>query len=177
METISSPATTTEYAVLGLLAFGERSGYDLDRVAARSIEQMGAPSRSQIYKVLPRLERRGWAASREVEQQGRPDKALYRITSEGEEALRTWVETVDEGANTFLLKFFFGWTAAPEAARAQLAAYRRAIESRLAAFEDTERDLAADEPIHSRFALRHGIARARATLAWVDETDRALPSE
>lgn len=163
--------------MLGLLASGERSGYDLARAAARSIEHMGAPSRSQIYKVLPRLERRGWAASREVEQRGRPDKALYRVTPAGEAALRAWVETVEEDQAAFLLKLFFGWAAPPAAARAQLDGYRRLLERRLAAYEETERSLPEDEPVHSRLALRHGIARARATLAWIDDAEGILPRD
>ena len=48
-------AHMAEYAILGLLARGESSGYDLARAADRSIAYMWAPSRSQIYKVLPRL--------------------------------------------------------------------------------------------------------------------------
>jgi hypothetical protein len=58
--------TTTEYAVLALLSYGERSGYDLARAAKRTMGPAWAPSRSQIYKVLPRLV--GWdlAESREV---------------------------------------------------------------------------------------------------------------
>ncbi|HSP71905.1 MAG TPA: PadR family transcriptional regulator [Gaiellaceae bacterium] len=177
METTRQP-TTTELAVLGLLAFGESSGYDLARAAARSIGYMWAPSRSQIYKVLPRLVALGLAVGRPVEQQARPDKELYRITDDGLAALRAWVEQVEEepagGTGVFLLKLFFGWAAAPAAALGQLDAYRRLIERRLAAFEEMERGLPADEPPHSRIALRHGIARARATLAWADETRATL---
>jgi DNA-binding PadR family transcriptional regulator len=40
--------TTTEYAILGLLAGGESSGYDLARTADRTIVYMWSPSRSQI---------------------------------------------------------------------------------------------------------------------------------
>jgi PadR family transcriptional regulator, regulatory protein AphA len=170
--------TTTEHAVLGLLAFGERSGYDLARAASRSIGYMWAPSRSQIYKVLPRLVEWGLATTREVEQQGRPDKALYRLTPAGRQALRSWVEEVEDdpagGNSVFLLKLFFGWTAAPEAAANQLEAYRGLLERRLAEFEALEAGLEDDEPVHSRIALRHGIARARATLEWVEDARRLL---
>jgi PadR family transcriptional regulator, regulatory protein AphA len=170
--------TTTEYAVLGLLAFGEHSGYDLARAASRSIGYMWAPSRSQIYKVLPKLVEWGLARSREVEQRGRPDKALYRLTPVGRDTLRAWVELVEEepeaGNAVFLLKLFFGWTASPDAAIAQLDAYRAFVERRLAEFEDLEAGLDEDEPVHSRIALRHGISRARATLAWADESRSLL---
>ena len=170
--------STTELAVLGLIAFGPSSGYDLSRTAARSIGHMWAPSRSQIYKVLPRLVAAGYARSREVEQHGRPDKAVYRITPAGRAALRGWIEEVEpdahDGTGVFLLKIFFGWNASPAAALAQLDAYRAVLAGRLAEFEQTEAGLARNEPLHSRVALRHGIVRARATLEWADEAERAL---
>jgi DNA-binding PadR family transcriptional regulator len=179
METTSNRPTTTEYGVLGLLASGESSGYDLARAAARSIGYMWAPSRSQIYKVLPRLVAAGYADSREVEQHGRPDKAIYRITPAGLEALRAWVETVEEESpGVFVMKLFFAWTASPEAAREQLARYRSRVERHLAEFEEMERNLpSSDEPVHSLVALRHGILRARATIEWAKEAAELLESE
>jgi DNA-binding PadR family transcriptional regulator len=179
METSSNRPTTTEYGVLGLLASGESSGYDLARAAARSIGYMWAPSRSQIYKVLPRLVAAGYADSREVEQHGRPDKAIYRITPAGLEALRAWVETVEEESpGVFVMKLFFAWTASPEAAREQLARYRSRVERHLAEFEEMERNLpSSDEPVHSHVALRHGILRARATIEWAKEAAALLESE
>jgi DNA-binding PadR family transcriptional regulator len=170
--------TTTEYAVLGLLSDGERSGYDLARVAARTIEYMGVPSRSQIYRVLPRLVRWGLAESREIEQQGRPDKALYRVTDRGMVLLRAWVERVEEdpagGVNVYFLKLLFAAVAPPEAAQGQLEAYRQVVERRLGELEEMERNLASDAPVYDQIALRHGIIRTRATLAWADEAEEAL---
>jgi DNA-binding PadR family transcriptional regulator len=179
METNTNRLTITEYGVLGLLAFGESSGYDLSRAATRSIGYMWAPSRSQIYKVLPRLVAAGYAESREVEQRGRPDKAIYRITPAGLAALRAWVETVEEASpGVFVMKLFFAWAASPAAAREQLALYRRQAERHLAEFEEMERNLSStDEPVHSRVALRHGILRARATLEWAKEARALLESE
>jgi DNA-binding PadR family transcriptional regulator len=173
--------STTECAVLGLLAFGESSGYDLVRAASRSIDYMWAPSRSQIYKVLPRLVAGGLAESREVEQRDRPDKALYRVTEAGLAELRSWIGTEEAdppgGGAVFLMKLFFAWVAEPAAARAQLALYRGSVERHLAEFEEMERGLPGrDEPVHSRIALRHGILRARATLAWADEAASLLDS-
>lgn len=170
--------TTTEYAVLGLLSDGERSGYDLAGLAARTIEDIWVPSRSQIYRVLPRLVRWGLAESREIEQQGRPDKALYRITDHGLDVLRAWVERVVEdpagGVNVFFLKLFFAAVAPPEAAQAQLDAYRQVVERRLRELEDMERNLPADASVYDQIALRHGITRTRATLAWAHEAEAAL---
>ena len=52
-----APLSDTEYAVLGLLTFGERSGYELDKLAGRSIGYFWRPAKSKIYAILPRLEK------------------------------------------------------------------------------------------------------------------------
>jgi DNA-binding PadR family transcriptional regulator len=177
METITK-LTTTEYAVLGLLAFGERSGYDLARAADRSIVFIWTPSRSQIYKVLPRLVAGGLASGRAVEQQRRPDKALYRVTPEGMRVLRAWLDEVDEdpagGSSVFLLKVLFGGFTEREAAAAQLRAYRDYAARRLERYEEIERNPSPDRTIFGLLALQHGIAHARATTEWADRALAAL---
>ncbi len=170
--------TTTEYAVLGLLAGGEASGYDLARAASRSTGYLWAPSRSQIYKVLPRLVALGYATKRDVAQQGRPDKHLYRITPGGQAGLSSWIQEVEDdppdGIGVFLLKLLFAWAAPTEAGARQLDAYRALIARRLAEFEELECGLSPDDPVQARIVLRHGIARARATVDWAEEAQRAL---
>ena len=170
--------TTTEYAILGLLTFGDASGYDLSRFASRSVGYMWAPSRSQTYKVLPRLVDWGLAESREVEQRGRPDKAIYRITDEGQQMLGAWIEDVEGepsgGVGIFALKLLLAGAAAQEATLAQLTAYEGFLTRRLAAYEEMESKLPDDEPVHSRILLRHGIVRSRATLGWAAEARQTL---
>jgi DNA-binding PadR family transcriptional regulator/dienelactone hydrolase len=171
------PLSTTEYAVLGTLAAGEGSGYDLARAAEWSVGAMWAPSKSQIYKVLPRLVDLGCARVREIPQETRPDKAVYSVTRHGRAALRAWVEDVEEdpqgGGPIFLMKVFFGWAAPPGAAELQLDAYEAWLRRRLERYEGMEDRLPDDEPVHSRVALRHALARVEATLAWAAEA-RAL---
>ncbi len=171
METIT--LTATEGALLGMLAQGERSGYELSRRVEGSIGYLWSPSRSQIYRVLPRLVDRGLARSREVEQRGRPDKALYALTPAGRRALRAWLEEVeDEPADrtVYPLKIFFCDFATPQAALAQLAAYRRYLERLLARYREIEAHPADERFTYPRLVLAHGFARVTSTLAWIDET-------
>ena len=178
METNS--LSTTEASVLGLLAFGERSGYDLAQIAENSVAYLWTPSRSQIYKVLPRLVASGLAASREVAQERRPDKSLYSITPSGTKTLRTWLDEVDEepvgGGIVFVLKLFFCDFASEDVALAQLAGYRRWVEQRLASYEALERD-GESEFEYPGYTLQHGLARVRATLVWIDETVAAITAK
>src|SRR5919197_1058019 len=178
MENLSNSLTTTEGAVLGLVAFGEASGYDLARLAASSVAHIWTPSQSQIYKTLPRLAARGLTRTREIEQRGRPDKAVYRITRKGRVALRGWLDEVEDepasGRAVFPLKLFFCDFASPGTARAHLDAYRRYLTRRLEHYERLRggtRPFASDFPGH---VLLHGITRVHATIAWIEQTAAAL---
>jgi DNA-binding PadR family transcriptional regulator len=175
---VESSLTTTEGAVLGLVAFGEASGYDLARLAASSVAHIWTPSQSQIYKTLPRLGARGLTRTREIEQRGRPDKAVYRITRKGRVALRRWLDEVEDqptsGRVVFPLKLFFCDLASPGTAQAQLAAYRRYLLRHLERYEGLRQgDLRFESELPGH-VLRHGIVRVQATLGWIDETASAL---
>jgi DNA-binding PadR family transcriptional regulator len=174
------PVSTTEGAVLGLIAFGERSGYELARLAETSVAYLWTPSRSQIYKVLPRLVVAGLAHVRQVEQDRRPDKALYKLTARGRRVLRAWLEEVEDepasGRVVFPLKVFFCEFASSGAALAQLSAYRAFLVRRLEQYE-RERPAAVARDGYPHHVLLHGLTRVRATLAWVDETAAAIESE
>jgi DNA-binding PadR family transcriptional regulator len=170
--------STTEGAVLGLLARGERSGYELAKLAERSVAYLWTPSRSQIYKVLQRLEAAGFARGREIEQHGRPDKALYTATAKGLGALRGWLDEVEDepagGRVVFALKLFFCDFASPATALAHLAAYRAYLIRRLEAYEALESGLGEKPGGYSEHVLRHGLVRVRVTIQWIDETAAAI---
>jgi DNA-binding PadR family transcriptional regulator len=107
----STRLSTTEFAVLGLLSFGERSGYEMKKAAERGVGYVWTAAKSHIYAVLPRLVEGGYATTRRVTQERRPDKQVYKITRKGERAFKEWLEApiTERGARSpFLLKVFFG---------------------------------------------------------------------
>src|SRR6266496_1874919 len=177
---MESSLSTTEGAVLGLIAFGERSGYELSRLAANSVEHLWTPSQSQIYKTLPRLVARRLARTRRIEQRDRPDKSLYKITPAGQKTLRRWLDDVEEepasGRIVFVLKLFLCDFASAGTDRAQLAAYRRFLRRRLDRYEALREGPRLFSSAYPEHALRHGIQRTQAALAWIDETVAALES-
>lgn len=138
-----STLTATEAAILGLLDGGPLSGYDLRKRIERSVGYFWAPAKTQIYTVLPRLVTAGLATRRDVQQTGRPDKQVYRITRAGREALRAWlnrgpVEPAPD-KNPMLLKLFFGDAADPAALAEQVRERRAAGERLLAELLEIER--------------------------------------
>lgn len=172
--------TTSEYAVLGLLTFGEKSGYDLWCFAERSVGFIWAPAKSQIYKVLPRLERSGLVRSRLVGETRRFDKQLHRLTPAGRAALRRWLTTLDADADpdVQLLKIFFGRHAPPSALAAHVAAYREHSVRTLALYDALDRRLPRDDRNDLPLAvLALGLRRTREAVEWADELLARLDAE
>lgn len=171
---------TTSYAVLGLLSFGERSGYDLKALADYSISNFfWSPARSQIYAELRRLTSLGFVTETEVRQERRPDKRIYRLTTEGQGALSDWLEIPevepDIFKSTFLLKIFLGRSTSTETIVAQVEERRRQIEEKLSQLEETEatlRDRA--ELAFAYITVKSGLAATRAQLKWTEEVVEEL---
>jgi DNA-binding PadR family transcriptional regulator len=171
--------STTELAVLGLLTYGEHSGYEIKKAAEASVGYLWSPAKSHIYTVLPRLVAGGFATARRVAQQRRPDKQVYRITKQGREAFRDWLEKpVEErpGAeSTFLLKLFFGAKMRKQAVVAHVERRRELAEEELAEYREIEQRIRGVEESYFGYStLRWGIAQAEAWIRWADEILREL---
>ncbi len=168
----------SSFAVLGMLTFGEASGYDLVKLAERSLEFFWAPAKSQIYSELRRLVAAGLATEREVEQADRPDKRLYRITPAGERALRRWLEERPEHEpfkSEFLLKLFFGHQMSRERLLALVEGHRRDSQEALERLREIGAQIDGDPRFRSaRLTLEYGIAHFRANVSWCDRALRTL---
>lgn len=168
--------TTTEAVVLGLLAEGERSGYDLLKRAEASVGHMWSPAKSQLYAILPRLVDGGLARRRAVRQRSRPDKQVYRLTPVGRRALTTWLEQPSPRSwDELLLKIFFGRLVPAAVLLQQLDEYREREEARLEEYRTIEQKIADDpKSRHGYLTLRYGLAFARARLRWLDAAVKEL---
>jgi len=130
------PLRATSYAVLGLLSFGqELSGFDMKRWADWSLKFFyWAPSFSQIYGELHKLEELGLVASRlddnkhAQRKRGEREKRVYRITPAGERAVTAWTtEAEPEPAmlkHGIMLRTWLGHTAEPAKLREMVLAHR-----------------------------------------------------
>ena len=166
------PLSTTEFAVLGLLTGGERSGYDLKKAAEAGIGYVWTAAKSQVYAVLPRLVEGGYATAKHVRQERLPDKQLYRITKRGEDAFRAWLEEpVDyySSRSPFLLKVFFGGKMKDGALADHVRRKRAAAVDDLAEYREIEKRIKGSERDYFGYAtLRWGLAQSRAWIRWAD---------
>jgi DNA-binding PadR family transcriptional regulator len=168
----------TEAAVLGLLAYGESSGYDLKRAVDRSVGYFWGPAKSRIYTVLPRLVELGYATRRDVVQRNRPNKQVYRITRAGRAAIREWLSepsgpTPDR--NPLLLKVFFGDQADPETVLEHVRARRAQAEQLKRELDELDRAACeGDDADYPALTRVYGREWAEAMIRWANHVEREL---
>src|SRR5437016_14223203 len=82
--------TAVTRVVLGLLALGPRSGYDIKSTVDRSTRFFWAASYGQIYPELRRLEKEGLIRG-EHAPNGARGRRVYELTDSGRQALTDWL--------------------------------------------------------------------------------------
>jgi len=127
-----------QHAVLALLAGGPSHGYELKSSFEESVgPQWGELNIGHLYQVLERLVRDELVTRRQVSQDDRPDKTVYRLTAAGRRELEQWLSApfVRRGGyrDDFFLKLFaaslLGRDALGEVTRVQREAYLGELKS------------------------------------------------
>ena len=167
-----------EYAVLGYLAVGPKTGYDLKRRFDRSVSGFWPADQSRIYRTLDRLTERGWVSHEIVVQSGRPNRKPYHITNAGREALARWMRECQPGSpsrNGFLVQLFFAGLVSDEEAIRLLEAKRERVLATLASYPQKYRlapEYEHDEPERVDFfhwlTLDSAVEARYSYLKWID---------
>jgi DNA-binding PadR family transcriptional regulator len=134
-----STLSNTAAAVLGMIALGARSGYEIRRAAELSVRFFWALGPPQVYAQLKALEAEGLIAGRD-EARGERPRRHFTLTDEGHQALRSWVtDPAGTGAMELrdpeLLRLFFADVVDHDAARARIGQMRRRSQEALATFD------------------------------------------
>jgi DNA-binding PadR family transcriptional regulator len=102
--------TNTSYLLLGMVALGPMSGYDIKQRADGSTRHFWQISYGQIYPELKELERAGMVEGAEAAR-GSRQRTLHKLTDTGTEALSDWISDSSvkpvELRDEMLLKLFF----------------------------------------------------------------------
>lgn len=175
------PVSDLGGALLGLLARGPGTGYDLTRQMHRPVGYFWSAQHSQIYGELTRLEQDGLIRGRDVEGAGPRQSRRWSITGAGRRALHAFVTTPPPDRPTrsrLAVQAYSLWLADPDAARAMVQQVRRRHVELLAdyAHEDAELGSAAvgDPEFGNAAALRMGVLGAEGMVAWCDWVLEAL---
>jgi len=122
-------------AVLGMIALGAHSGYEIRQAGEISLRFFWALGPPKIYAELGKLEEAGLIEGRDEARGGRARRD-YRLTPAGESALSNWVagggSAPMELRDPELLRLFFADAVSPAQAREQIGRIgersRRAVE-------------------------------------------------
>ena len=170
------------YGLLGLLKYQESTGYDLTKMFEDSLNNFWHAQSSQIYRELNRMEEKGWVISRNVIQNNRPNKRVYSITEEGQQAFKAWLAEFDviceNPHDSFLMHLFFG-ASNQEMALERLKDYRDML---IYALENSVKRIQANiddyklsitdgerESLYWQMTLDFGINRAKADINWAED--------
>jgi PadR family transcriptional regulator, regulatory protein AphA len=171
--------TPTGRVILGMIALGQRTGYDIKQLVDKSTNNFWAASYGQIYPELKRLEEQGLVTGR-AEPTGSRPRMVYDLTDAGRKALSDWLESAtakmfevrDEG----MLRLFFSDFVSPERRLEIVREMRAWHEGTLARLESLE--------VHGgprkegpRLTLSLGIGLHRWIVEWCEATERALAQE
>jgi DNA-binding PadR family transcriptional regulator len=80
------------HAVLAALLEGEASGYELAKRFDVSVANFWSATPQQLYRDLERLEVDGLVSARVVEQQRRPNKRVFTLTTAGRDELHAFTQ-------------------------------------------------------------------------------------
>ena len=168
----SSPLPVTTFAVLGLIARGSASGYEVKQRLRAGAAHFWHASYSQIYAELRRLATLGYVTEREVRQERRPDKRIYTITPEGEAALVAWLGEswgLAHLRDESLVKLVLADPLPPERVIDEMRRLKAAHDRRRAEFEAELAALDAESGRYLRYALSKGLHAQTAFARWCQE--------
>jgi DNA-binding PadR family transcriptional regulator len=178
---------TLGYALLGILARGDGSGYDIAQGLKDPVAFFWHAQHSQIYPELAKLEVSKLVQHTLIEQSERPDKKVYRLTPKGKKVLKTWLEAatdVPKHRDELVLKAYTIWLSDPQTAAQLMQDHAQVHADRLKDFEGRLERLHSkagtdtirlDSPWFGILAvLKRGIGFEREYLEWCEWMLRCL---
>ena len=170
------PLNSTATSLLGFLADGPMTGWDLVAAAQHLIGPFWTLTRSQVYRELLTLCEGGLIKAGPL---GPRDRRPYTLTEAGRTAFLEWINR-EPGPETIrfplLVTIGFGRHLAPERLASFVANHRRLHAKTLHHYEtlcaDPLGDAAVDE--YALATLAFGLSYERAVLSWFDSLPEAI---
>jgi PadR family transcriptional regulator AphA len=170
--------TATGKVILGMLAFGKNTGYEIKQFVDTSTRFFWAASYGQIYPELKRLEDQGLVRGRSQPSGGRA-RTVFELTAAGTAALNHWLSSEDEQLYELrdegMLKLFFS-DCLPGRRIENIRAMRQRQERKLAQLRAIV-PLAQHGPEGPRLTLELGIGFTQWMVDWCTATERRLAGE
>jgi PadR family transcriptional regulator AphA len=168
--------SATGRVILGMLALGKNTGYEIKQFVDKSTRHFWAASYGQIYPELRRLEELGLVSGHPEPSGGRA-RTVYELTDAGHAALRAWLrntgEPVYEVRCETLLKLFFSDAVEPRYRVQYLRDLRELQERKLEQLRAIEGP-ASSGPEGPYLSLQFGLAQTEWLVNWCRESEQRL---
>ena len=164
------------FPLLALLANGPAHGYELKQALEQRFGSVLPPlNAGQIYTTLSRLQRDGLVEDDAVEQDGRPNKRVYRLTDDGRRELDGWVRA-SEPSNRLKDDFFIKLVLAQAAS---IADPLELIDRQRAAYLQALRELddvaaTANGDVTAALLIEGAALHLEADLKWLDLCEQRM---
>jgi DNA-binding PadR family transcriptional regulator len=176
VERVEPGLTPSSRVILGMIALGKQTGYDIKQLVDKSTRHFWAVSYGQIYPELRRLEQRGLVRGRPEPSGGRA-RTVYELTEAGRLALRGWLRAGDvpqvELRHEGMLKLFFSDFDGPERRIEYIRAIRSAHEHKLTQLRAIE-PVAQEAGGGKHLTLQLGIHFNEQIVKWCEATEGRL---
>ena len=165
-----------EAALLGLLARGPASGYELRRIFQTTPLAAYSDSPGAVYPALRRLAKRGYVSGRAATTGRR--RTSFQLTAAGRAWLRRWASapvTADDVAHrtaTIDLRLALLTNVVPARLPTFLREYADAVEAYLASLSVAAAELTDTLPASAACALDLGVSLFRARATWCRRATR-----
>ncbi len=156
---------------LGILSFGEATGYELKRHFENGFHHFYAASFGSIYPALEALSADGLVACQETAEGGKLRK-VYRLTPAGESALRATLaacEPTHRMRSEFLAVLCFAHLMSPEKLSALIDGRLAELDDTLARHHDLRDDAHAQLPASVRFVNEFGRHTMQAARDFIEQ--------
>ncbi|MDA0637965.1 helix-turn-helix transcriptional regulator [Nonomuraea sp. MCN248] len=166
--------STLGFAILAVLARGERTGYDIAASMRRPVSYFWTAGHSQIHAELQKLLAAELVTYEKEAGPGPQDKKIYRLTGDGTAALRAWITEPPRERperDELVLKTYAAGLADPAALRRLFADQLARHEARLVEYAREEEAIggppAFGDPRWGNYAaLRCGLGYERHRAEW-----------
>src|SRR5690554_2137054 len=174
--------STTQRALLGLLAVRPWTAYELTGQMRRALRWAWPRSEANIYNEVKRLVPRGWATAAEEESAGRT-RTKYEVTASGRAEVSAWLESQPPAPPQVefeaLLRLFLADLGTVDQLRATIAATRGQVLEWLEEGSEIAQDYLDDPPYPERAHLNvlfmhFSAGFARLLLEWCDDVDAEI---
>ena len=172
----------TKYAILGMLSFGPKSGYEIKKGMRNSTAFFWSESDGQIYPILKKLAADNLITCSEQHKAGKHYKKIYTLMEDGVSELKDWLlqePTTFNIRNEFLLQLFFGHNLSDKNNVDKIKEYHHALTKHLALFSTIEQRIKekSQHPKYLLLSLSYGQHSLLAEIAWCKEAIALLTQE